>query len=88
MEGGNTISSMKVGDIVRLKSGHSLEEFIKGNCIIDDIINSINPSAECMPRHRYHIKTLDGKDCMTWVHIWEIEMVSDVRQQKLEKLGI
>ena len=75
---------MKVGDIVRLKSGHHLQEFIQGNCIVDDIIlNFRNPSSG-----KYHIKTLNGKDCMTWVYSWDVEMVSDLRQQTLEKLGI
>ena len=68
---------MKVGDIVRLKKGHHLEEFIQGNCIVDDLIYG-----------RYHIKTLDGKNCMTWVFNDEVISVSEIRQQTLEKLGI
>ena len=72
---------MKVGDIVRLKRGHHLQEFIQGNCIVDDH----NHNSYYV---KYHIKTLDGKNCMTWVYSWEVEMVSDLRQQTLEKLGI
>ena len=75
---------MNIGDIVRLKKGHALEKFLQGKCIID-VVTKYNIKKKLT---RYHIKTLDGKDCMTWVHIDEVEMVSNLREQTLEKLGI
>lgn len=66
---------MKVGDIVRLKPNHYLTEFIKGDCYITHII-----------RNLYHIK--NNENCMTWAYIEELDLVSDLRNQKLEKLGI
>lgn len=73
---------MKVGDIVRLKSDHHLVEFIKGDCIITEVIMYNNKQRKT----RYHIK--NSKDCMTWVNIDELDLVSDLRNQKFEKLGI
>jgi hypothetical protein len=73
---------MKVGDIVRLKPEHHLTEFIKGDCYITQVI-------KYSYRHRktrYHIK--NNEDCMTWVHLEELDLVSDLRNQKLKELGI
>ena len=73
---------MKVGDIVRLKSDHHLVEFIKGDCIITEVRMFNNKHRKT----RYHIK--NSNDCMTWVNIDELDLVSDLRNQKFEKLGI
>jgi hypothetical protein len=73
---------MKVGDIVRLKPEHHLNEFIKGDCYITQVI-------KYSYRHRktrYHIK--NNEDCMTWVHLEDLDLVSDLRNQRLESLGI
>lgn len=73
---------MNVGDIVRLKSDHHLTEFIKGDCYITEVRKYNNKHRKT----RYHIK--NNEDCMTWVHLEELDLVSDLRNQKLEKLGI
>lgn len=73
---------MKAGDIVRLKSDHHLVEFIKGDCYITEVIQYSNKHRKT----RYHIK--NSEDCMTWVNLEELDLVSDLRNQKLEKLGI
>ncbi len=73
---------MKVGDIVRLKSDRHMREFIKGDCLITQVVQYSNKNRKT----RYHIK--NGEDCMTWVHIEELDLVSDLRNQKLEILGI
>lgn len=73
---------MKVGDIVRLKPEHHLNEFIKGDCYITQVI-------KYSYRHRktrYHIK--NNEDHMTWVHLEDLDLVSDLRNQRLESLGI
>lgn len=73
---------MKVGDIVRLKPEHHLNEFIKGDCYITQVI-------KYSYRHRktrYHIK--NNEDCMTWAHLEDLDLVSDLRNQRLESLGI
>lgn len=73
---------MRVGDIVRLKPEHNLNEFIKGDCYITQVI-------KYSYRHRktrYHIK--NNEDCMTWVHLEDLDLVSDLRNQRLESLGI
>ena len=73
---------MKVGDIVRLKPEHHLHEFIKGDCYITQVI-------KYSYRHRktrYHIK--NNEDHMTWVHLEDLDLVSDLRNQRLESLGI
>jgi hypothetical protein len=73
---------MRVGDIVRLKENHYMCEFIKGDCHITQVIKYSNK----WRKTRYHIKNV--KDCMTWVYLEELDLVSDLRNQKLEKLGI
>ena len=73
---------MNIGDIVRLKSDHHLVEFIKGDCYITEVIQYSNKHRKT----RYHIK--NSEDCMTWVNLEELDLVSDLRNQKLEKLGI
>ena len=73
---------MKVGDIVRLKPENHLNEFIKGDCYITQVI-------KYSYRHRktrYHIK--NNEDCMTWAHLEDLDLVSDLRNQRLESLGI
>ena len=73
---------MRVGDIVRLKPEHHLNEFIKGDCYITQVI-------KYSYRHRktrYHIK--NNEDHMTWVHLEDLDLVSDLRNQRLESLGI
>lgn len=73
---------MKVGDIVRLKPKHPLKVFIKGDCIITQVVQYSNKNRKT----RYHIK--NREDCMSWVYLEELDLVSDLRNQKLEKLGI
>ena len=73
---------MNIGDIVRLKSDHHLIEFIKGDCHITEVRKYSNKHRKT----RYHIK--NNEDCMTWVHLEELDLVSDLRNQRLEKLGI
>ena len=73
---------MKVGDIVRLKPEHHLIEFIKGDCIITEVRMYSNQHRKT----RYHIK--NSEDCMTWAHIEELDLVSDLRNQRLKELGI
>lgn len=73
---------MNVGDIVRLKPEHDLCQFIKGDCLITQVVHYSNKNRKT----RYHIKNTE--DCMTWVHIEELDLVSDLRDQKLKNLGI
>ncbi len=79
---------MKIGDIVRFKEDNYFSKIIEGQCIIDDIKTfqfSNKPT-------RYHIKTLnkdsDGSCRMTWVDENEIVSISDIRNKKLNDLGI
>jgi hypothetical protein len=69
---------MRKGDIVRLKPDHHLIQFIKGNCHITEVINST------IRKTRYHIK--NSEDCMTWVYLEELDLVSDLRNQVLDQL--
>jgi hypothetical protein len=71
---------MNLGDIVRLKPEIKLSEIITGNCQIDDVVTRYKKT-------RYHIKSLTD-DKMTWVYESEVDMVSNLRNQTLEKLGI
>ena len=73
---------MKIGDIVKLKVENDISRFIPGNCIIDDI-----SKPRTRRKVRYHIRSLT-EDKMTWVYEGEVDMVSDLRNQVLEKLGI
>jgi hypothetical protein len=73
---------MRVGDIVKLKPEHFLNEFIKGNCVITEVQKYSNKHRKT----RYHIK--NAEDCMTWVNLDEVDMVSNLREQRLQKLGI
>ena len=81
---------MNVGDIVRLKSEHHLSEFIKGGCFITQIVKYSYKHRKT----RYHIKTIQSNDnetykpSMTWVHLEELDLVSDLRNQKLKSIGI
>lgn len=73
---------LSIGDIVRLKTDHHLCEFIKGDCLITQVVQYSNKHRKT----RYHIKNVE--DCMTWAHLEELDLVSDLRNQKLEKLGL
>lgn len=73
---------MKIGDIVRLKHEHHLIQFIKGDCVITEVRKFSNKNRKT----RYHIK--NKQDSMTWVYLDELDLVSDLRNQKLEILGI
>lgn len=73
---------LNIGDIVRLKPEHHLCEFIKGDCLITQVVKYSFKHRKT----RYHIK--NSEDCMTWVHLEELDLVSDLRNQKLQKLGI
>jgi hypothetical protein len=79
---------MKAGDIVRLKSEHQLYELVPGLCVVGEVRKF---SFGKRP-NRYHIKTLnkdsDGSHRMTWVEEQEIISISEIRQERLEKLGI
>ncbi len=71
---------MNLGDIVKLKPEIRLSEIIDGNCTIDDIDIRYGKT-------RYHIKSvIDNK--MTWVYESEVDMISNIRDQKLKQLGI
>ena len=80
---------MKVGDIVRLKEGHQLSPFLEGPCIVDDIRKF---QIRVNRKDRYHIKTLnknsDGSHSMTWVDEDDVISISDIRDSKLNELGI
>jgi hypothetical protein len=76
---------MKIGDIVKIKSDNHLSELLPGNFIVREIRQFNKLSNR---KNRYHIISMDGKNSMTWVHDTEVEMVSNVRDQKLEKIGI
>ena len=78
---------MKIGDIVRLKKGHSLKEFLPHNCIIDDICKNRNPSFNHQ-KERYHISTITGELKMTWVFQHEVDNISHIRNDKLEEIGL
>ena len=73
---------MRVGDIVRLKPEHHLNEFIKGDCLITQVVKYNFKHRKT----RYHIK--NNEDHMTWVHLEDLDLVSDLRNQRLESLGI
>lgn len=76
---------MRVGDIVRLKPEHYLNEFIKGDCRITQVIKGRTTRYQGR-KTRYHIK--NNGDRMTWVHLEDLDLVSDLRNQRLESLGI
>jgi hypothetical protein len=76
---------MNIGDIVKLKSDNHLSELLPGNFIIREVREF---GILMHKRTRYHIISMDGKGSMTWVYDEEVEMVSNLRDQKLEKLGI
>lgn len=76
---------MNIGDIVKIKSDNHLSELLPVNFIVREIRQFNKLSHK---RTRYHIISMDGKNSMTWVYDTEVEMVSNLRDQKLEKLGI
>ena len=80
---------MKVGDIVRLKEEHYLSTFLEGPFIVDDVRKF---QIRVNRKNRYHIKTLnknsDGSHSMTWVGEDEVISISDIRDSKLNELGI
>ena len=76
---------MNRGDIVRLKPKHHLKEFIKGDCIITEVRKFSTPQR----RTKYHIKTIESDNpSMTWAYLEELDLVSELRNQKLESIGI
>ena len=80
---------MNIGDVVKFKPKNFLSKVFKGLCIIDDLkVFKFRPDKP----NRYHIKTLnkdkDGSHRMVWVDEDEIISISDIRDQKLKKLGI
>lgn len=76
---------MQVGDIVRLKKEHHLSQIFDVNCQIDEVRKF--PFAS-KTKTRYRIKTMTGELKMTWVSESEVDKISDIRRDKLEKLGI
>ena len=80
---------MKVGDIVQFKEEHHLSTFLEGPCIVDDVRKF---EIRVNKKNRYHIKTLnknsDGSHSMTWVDEDEVISISDIRDTKLNELGI
>jgi hypothetical protein len=75
---------MQVGDIVRLKKEHHLSQIFDVNCQIDEVRKFPFTKNEI----RYRIKTMTGELKMTWVSESEVDKISDIRRDKLEKLGI
>ncbi len=80
----NNKSVMQVGDIVRLKKEHHLSQIFSVNCQIDEVRKFPFTKNEI----RYRIKTMTGELKMTWVSESEVDKISDIRRDKLEKLGI
>ena len=76
---------MQVGDIVRLKKEHHLSQIFSVNCQIDEVRKF--PFAS-KTETRYHIKTMTGELKMTWIYESEVDKISEIRRDKLEKLGI
>ena len=81
----NIKSVMQVGDIIRLKKEHHLSQIFSVNCQIDEVIKFPFTSKT---ETRYHIKTMTGELKMTWVYESEVDKISEIRRDKLEKLGI
>jgi hypothetical protein len=87
---------MKVGDIVRLKEEHHLSTFLVGYCIIfgkiQGKVHSNGIVLRSRKKNRYHIKTLnknsDGDHSMTWIYEDEVISISEIRNLKLNELGI
>jgi hypothetical protein len=78
---------IQIGNIVRLKEEHHLSELIPGLCVVDEVRKF---SFGKRP-NRYHIKTLntsDGSHRMTWIEEKEIISISEIRQERLNELGI
>ena len=78
---------IQIGDIVKFKEEHYLSELIPGLCSVDEVRKF---SFGKRP-NRYHIKTLntpDGSHRMTWVEEKEIISISEIRQERLNELGI
>ena len=76
---------MEVGDIVRFKESHHLSDFFNTNWIVE--YRSIFPKM-LKKKPRYHIRALSGELRWTWVYESEIELISDIRNDKLKELGI
>ena len=78
---------IQIGDIVKLKEEHHLYELVPGLCVVGEVRKF---SFGKRP-NRYHIKTLnssDGSHRMTWVEEKEIISISEIRQERLNELGI
>jgi hypothetical protein len=76
---------MRLGDIVKLKKEHYLSEIFDVNCIVYEKVNFQKITRR---KPRYHIKTMTGELKWVWVYESEVDMISDIRSQKLEELGI
>jgi hypothetical protein len=76
---------MKVGDIVRLKKEHYLSEIFDANCEIHEV-KKFQIRTDKKPR--YHIKTISGELKWVWVDESELDRISEIRNEKLEKIGI
>jgi len=83
----------EIGDIVILKEEHHLSTFLEGPCIVDEVRKFEGwRYIRVNKKNRYHIKTLnknsDGSHSMTWVDEDEVISISDIRDTKLNELGI
>lgn len=76
---------MKVGDIVRLKKEHYLSEIFDTNCQIHEVKKFQIRTGK---KPRYHIKTISGELKWVWVDESELDRISEIRNEKLEKIGI
>lgn len=79
------MSLFNKGDIVRLKSDHHLYSVFYDNCIIFQVMKfPISKKKET----KYHIRTITGELKWAWVRESELDRISDIRNDKLSKLGI
>lgn len=76
---------MKVGDIVRLKKEHYLSEIFDSNCQIHEV-KKFQIRTDKKPR--YHIRTISGELKWVWVNGSELDRICEIRNEKLEKIGI
>ena len=76
---------MNVGDIVRLKKEHHLSEIFDVNSIVYEKVFFQKITRR---KPRYHIKTMTGELKWVWVHESEVDMISNIRDQRLQELGI
>ena len=76
---------MKVGDIVKLKKEHHLSEIFDVHCVVFQEVKFMNKTHK---KPRYHIKTMTGELKWAWVYESEVDMISNIRDQRLQELGI